>query len=61
VVNDPAGNVEVVIDEDLWTEAAFQCHPLVNTSTLVLSREALMKVFAATGHTPRVLLVQSKT
>jgi Ala-tRNA(Pro) deacylase len=61
VVNDPAASVEVVIDEDLWTELAFQCHPLVNTSTLVLSKEALTQVFAMTGHAPRVLPVPART
>lgn len=55
VINDPNGLVEVVIDEDLWSEQVLQCHPLVNTSTLALSREALTKFFEVTDHAPRVV------
>jgi len=60
VVNDHDGAVEVVVDEDLWGEPAFQCHPLVNTSTLVMRRDGLERLFALTGHTPHVVAVPSK-
>ncbi|WP_421849335.1 YbaK/EbsC family protein [Marinomonas sp.] len=36
VVNDPEGLVEVIIDQDVWQSETLQCHPLVNTSTLVM-------------------------
>jgi Ala-tRNA(Pro) deacylase len=60
VVNDHEGAVEVVIDEGLWSEAAVQCHPLVNTSTLVIDRDDLQRLFALTGHEPRVVAVPRK-
>jgi Ala-tRNA(Pro) deacylase len=60
VVNDTEGAVEVVVDEDLWREDALQCHPLVNTSTLVIGREGLERLFAATGHAVRVLAVPAR-
>jgi Ala-tRNA(Pro) deacylase len=60
VVNDRDGAVEVVVVEDLWREPSLQCHPLVNTSTLVVSREGLERLFAVTGHTPRVVAVPSR-
>jgi len=50
LVNDRDRRVTVVIDRDLWQEAAFGCHPLVNTSTLVLARTELEKFIRATGH-----------
>jgi Ala-tRNA(Pro) deacylase len=60
VVNDTAGAVEVVVDEELWREDAFQCHPLVNTSTLVIGREGLERLFALTGHAPHVVAVPAR-
>lgn len=50
IVNDSDHKVEVWIDEDVWKEDAIQCHPLVNTATLVVPRSGMEKFFAATGH-----------
>ena len=38
LINDSAQAVELVFDRAVWTADAIQCHPLVNTSTLVLAR-----------------------
>ena len=59
-MNDTHGAVEVIIDEELWAEEAFQCHPLVNTSTFILTKEAITRFFEITGHTPRVIVVPAK-
>ncbi len=50
VFNDPAHGVDLFVDEDLWQADAFQFHPLVNTATLVLSREAVARFVELTGH-----------
>lgn len=55
VINDPESRVEVVFDCSLADEASFQCHPLVNTSTLVLSKDELLRFLDAAGHRPRWL------
>jgi Ala-tRNA(Pro) deacylase len=55
VFNDSDNAVEVVIDGDLWASEAFQFHPLINTSTLVISREGLEIFLNKTGHTARIL------
>jgi Ala-tRNA(Pro) deacylase len=60
VVNDSRREVEVIVDRDLWDARAFQCHPLVNTSTLVISRDHLQRFLDATGHQVRVLDVPSR-
>lgn len=52
VINDSEQHVEVLFDLRLDTEPVFQCHPLVNTSTLVLTREALLQFLKACGHSP---------
>lgn len=60
LVNDPDGKVEVIIDELLWEEKAFQFHPLVNTSTLVVSNDNLKRFLMLTGHDVKVLAVPSQ-
>ena len=55
VVNDKAKEVEVVADEELWRAHSLQCHPLVNTSTLVISLDGISRVLSTTGHQIRIL------
>jgi Ala-tRNA(Pro) deacylase len=60
LVADPGHEVELVIDADAWRHDALCCHPLVNTSTLVLSRRDLQRFFDFTGHTPRIVNVPAR-
>lgn len=60
VINDTEQAVEVVIDENLWREEAFQCHPLVNTSTIALTKEGLTRFFEVRKHEPHVLRVPTR-
>jgi len=50
IFNDPDQKVEVFIDRALWGSEAFNFHPLVNTSTLVISRENLQRFIESSGH-----------
>jgi Ala-tRNA(Pro) deacylase len=59
IFNDPSHAVELIVDESLWHSEAFQFHPLVNTSTLVISRENLKRFIAITGHEARLLDIPS--
>ena len=59
-INDPDNAVELFFDTVLWEEAAFQFHPLVNTSTLLISRENLKRFFELTGHEVRLLDVPAQ-
>ena len=54
IFNDPQHAVEVVIDETLWESKTFQFHPLINTSTLVISRNGIRRFLAETGHEPLI-------
>ena len=58
--NDPSHDVEVFFDQALWAAEAFQFHPLVNTSTLVISHENMARFLTATGHTPTIIEVPSR-
>jgi Ala-tRNA(Pro) deacylase len=60
IVNDSDHAVEVIIDEALWVSEAFQFHPLVNTSTLVISRENLSRFIDLTGHKAKRLAVPAQ-
>lgn len=60
IVNDRGGRVEVVFDRRLWNSEAFQCHPLVNTSTLVVSHRNIRKILEITGHAPRIISVPGR-
>ncbi|MDM8526322.1 prolyl-tRNA synthetase associated domain-containing protein [Desulfococcaceae bacterium HSG8] len=50
IMNDRGKDVELVIDKTLWESDAFQFHPLVNTSTLVISKAGIKHFAARTDH-----------
>ena len=60
VFNDTAGKVDVVVDQALWDAEALQCHPLVNTATLVISLENLRKFLTHTDHPATVIDVPAR-
>lgn len=57
LMNDHDHEVEFYMDEDLWKHDSFRVHPLVNTSSLVVSREGIEKFLAATGHELHIVQV----
>ena len=56
-INDTAGNVTFVLDEDLMKHEVINGHPLSNDATTSVSRDDLLRFLEATGHTPLVLKV----
>jgi Ala-tRNA(Pro) deacylase len=60
VLNDTSGRVEVIVDNDLWQCNSIQCHPLVNTSTLVISKKDIERFLSLTGHTPKIMDVPGR-
>lgn len=59
-INDTMGSVEIIVDRELWDAEALQCHPLVNTSTLVLPMDQVRRFLEITGHPPRLLEVPTR-
>lgn len=55
LINDPEHRVELFIDRVVWDWPRVACHPLVNTSTLVLSGDGIRSFLKATGHEPAIL------
>lgn len=61
ILHDDEHQVEVLVDTAVWEADAIRCHPLVNTSTLVIARKHLQRLFQITGHEPHILDVPEKT
>jgi Ala-tRNA(Pro) deacylase len=57
LMNDTGHGVELCVDADVWRTPEWRCHPLINSVTLILSRESIERFVAHTGHTPRVVTV----
>lgn len=57
LVNDHGGRVTLVLDQSLAEAEALQCHPLVNTATLVIDRDNLFRFLSEIAHPPRVFPV----
>lgn len=60
LVHDEKHAVEVVIDAPLWESEALQCHPLINTATMVIEHAGIAKFLEATGHVYCVLKVPER-
>jgi len=60
LVNDRNRRVEVFIDRELWQAEALACHPLVNTATLVIAHEGIVRFLQATGHEAHIITVPSQ-
>jgi len=54
LINDTNHAIKVLIDRDIWGQA-IQCHPLVNTATLVVSGEGIEKFLKTTGNEYQVM------
>jgi Ala-tRNA(Pro) deacylase len=61
LINDTGAKVELYVDRDLQAEPTWQCHPLVNTATLIISRQDMEKFFALTNHPLTWLEIPQKT
>lgn len=60
VVNDQAHRVQVVVDQAIWEAEALQCHPLVNTATLVIALDNVRKFLEASDHPATVMDVPAR-
>ena len=60
VINDEEHAVEVVVDKRLWSVDSMLCHPLINTSTLVIERDDIKRFLDCTGHEVCIIEVPSR-
>jgi Ala-tRNA(Pro) deacylase len=59
LVNDKSCATEVLIDQDIWQADKLQCHPLINTATIVVSIQDIKKFIEATGHAVELVKIAS--
>lgn len=59
LVNDTGGNIDVLIDQDLWSADALHAHPLVNTATLVIPLDGIKTFLSAINHTPHLVKIST--
>ncbi|TSC58736.1 MAG: prolyl-tRNA synthetase [Candidatus Peregrinibacteria bacterium Greene0416_62] len=57
LMHDTDHAVAVYFDMSIAEAQSLQCHPLVNTATLVISQEGIARFLEATGHTGQVIAV----
>lgn len=57
LINDTDHAVELWCDEDILEEEYIQCHPLINTATLILSVADLKRFLDHTGHQLKVIQI----
>ena len=60
LLHDRLNAVEVIFEQSVWTEDHLLSHPMVNTSTLVLSLESVRQILETTGHEHRVINVPDR-
>lgn len=58
-INDTQGRVTVVLDARLMEHERINVHPLVNTMTTGLHRDALLAFLRSTGHEPQIVALAS--
>ncbi|MBQ4832732.1 prolyl-tRNA synthetase associated domain-containing protein [Pseudoalteromonas sp. MMG010] len=60
ILNDKQNEVALWIDQDVWFNALFHCHPFENTQTWLMQKNDLMAFFQHTGHTAKVMYLPPK-
>jgi Ala-tRNA(Pro) deacylase len=56
-MNDKQNEVTIWVDQDIWFNALFHCHPFENTQTWLMKKADLIRFFLHTGHTPKVMFL----
>jgi len=59
LANDATRSVELYVDDEVWNAHRLHAHPLVNTATLVLTHDDLVRFLEHTGHVPRVIQLKN--
>ncbi len=55
VINDPAREVQVILDKTMMNEGVINAHPLINTMTTAISSADLRRFLEACSHIPRLV------
>ncbi|WP_429135060.1 prolyl-tRNA synthetase associated domain-containing protein [Aeromonas veronii] len=61
MVRDRENAVELVVDEAIWQAEQVQCHPLVNTATLIIRLDDVRRLLAHLGREANVMRLPAAT
>lgn len=61
MVRDREKAVELVVDEAIWQAEQVQCHPLVNTATLIVRLDDVRRLLAHLGREATVMRLPAAT
>ena len=60
LLNDKQNNVTLWLDQEIWFNELFHCHPFENTATWLMKKDDLELFFESTGHQPRIVFLPDK-
>lgn len=60
LITDKNHAIEVIFDQSIWNADSIQCHPMINTGTLVISHADLVKFLESTGHTSKAVYIPAR-
>lgn len=60
IINDKAGDVEIILDEYMMNAELVNYHPLDNSMTMGLTPQDLIKFIKHTGHEPRTMDIAAR-
>ena len=60
IYNDLKCNVKVIFDNRIWSADYLQCHPLINTSTLLIGHVGVVSMLEVTNHEYHMLEVPER-
>ena len=61
MVRDRENAVELVVDEAIWQAEQVQCHPLINTATLIIRLDDVRRLLAHLGREANVMRLPAAT
>lgn len=60
LMNDKQNSVTLWIDQEIWFNELFHCHPFENTQTWLMKKADLEVFFNNTGHYPKVVFLPAR-
>jgi Ala-tRNA(Pro) deacylase len=61
IYSDIECNVKVIFDTVTWSSDYLQCHPMTNTSTLLIGHEGVVNILELTGHEYQLLDIPERS
>lgn len=57
LLNDPEGFVHFIVDEEIWNEEAFDCHPNQKGTVLLIKKTDWLHIFEKINRTPEIMSI----